>query len=46
MYAFYVARGHKLNDLISLCPLEKTFMHCAKEKYYEDESKKYKALLG
>lgn len=46
MYAFYVVRGHKLMDLVNLCPLEKMFMHCAKEKHYKDEEEKYKMLLG
>ena len=35
MYAFYVTRGHSLNELVNLSAAEKMLMHYAMEKYYE-----------
>lgn len=46
MFAFYVARGHKLDDLASLSATEKAFLHCAREQYYDEEFEKYKAIFG
>lgn len=46
MYAFYVVRGHKLSDLTGLSYIEKTFLHCAREEYYREETEKYKSLFG
>ena len=45
MYAFYVVRGHKLDDLANKSYLEKTFLHCAREEFYKEETEKYKALF-
>lgn len=45
MYAFYVVRGYKLDDLVGLSYLEKQFLHCARKEYYDEELEKYKALF-
>lgn len=46
MYAFYVCRGYKLNELANLSYYEKVFLHCAQEEFYEEEIEKYKALFS
>lgn len=46
MYAFYVVKGHKLDELANLSYIEKVFLHCAREEYYKEEEAKYKALFG
>lgn len=46
MYAFYAVRGYPLNSLANLSYIEKTFLHCAREEYYKEETEKYKALFG
>jgi hypothetical protein len=46
MFAFYAVRGYKLSDLANLSYLEKQFLHCAREEYYEEETEKYKALFS
>ncbi|MDD2217951.1 MAG: hypothetical protein PHW03_05900 [Eubacteriales bacterium] len=46
MFAFYLVRGYKINDLIALTETEKVVLHCARENYYEEEMEKYKILLG
>ncbi len=46
MFAFYVVRGYTPDYFASLGYIEKSFLHCAMEKYYNDENEKYKALLG
>ncbi len=46
MMAFYVARGHKPDDLANLSYFEKAFLHCAREEYYKEEIEKFKALFG
>lgn len=45
MYAFYVVRGHKLDDLSDLSYMEKTFLHCARNEYYKEETEKLKNLF-
>lgn len=42
MYAFYLARGHKLEDLINLNYTEKLFHIVCMEKFNEEEARKYK----
>jgi hypothetical protein len=46
MYAFYVVRGHKLDDLVKSNYYEKVFLHCAREEFYKEEIQKYKSLFG
>ena len=35
MYAFYVTRGHTLEELVNLSRLEKLLMYHAMENYYK-----------
>lgn len=46
MMAFYVVRGHSLNEMANLNYYEKAFLHGAREEYYKEETEKYKAILG
>ncbi len=46
MFAFYAVRGYKLNDFLSLTEVEKTFLYCAMETYYEEETEKLKIMAG
>ncbi|HEY5582927.1 MAG TPA: hypothetical protein VIK78_00325 [Ruminiclostridium sp.] len=46
MYAFYVVRGHSLNELANLSYFEKAFLHHAREEFYKEESEKYRAIFG
>ena len=46
MIAFYLVRGHKLEDLLNMSYLEKRFLYHARIAYYEEEKAKYKALGG
>ncbi|WP_180313399.1 hypothetical protein [Clostridium sp. MD294] len=46
MYAFYVVRGYSLSELANLSYLERLFLHCAREQYYNEEAEKYNALFG
>lgn len=46
MYAFYVVRGYKLDDLANLSYIEKAFLHHARQNYYDEETERYKALFG
>lgn len=45
MMAFYVVRGHKLEDLLNMDCIEKVFMHCAREEYYKEEKAKWDNIL-
>ena len=46
MYAFYVVRGWKIEDLMNLSTIEKKFLHHAQGNYWYEEFEKYKALFG
>lgn len=46
MYAFYTVRGYTPDYFANIGFIEKTFLHCAREEYYKEETAKYKALFG
>lgn len=46
MYAYYINRGHKLEDLLNLSFLEKIFYSEAMDYELTREAEKYKALFG
>ena len=46
MMAFYAVRGYKVDELANLTETEKAFLHCARERFYEEELEKYQVLLG
>lgn len=46
MMAFYVVRGHSIEELSNLSETDKIFLHCARELYYKEEAEKYNALAG
>lgn len=46
MYAYYVTRGHRLEDLINLSFVEKIFYSNAMEYEIKREADKYNALFN
>ena len=46
MIAFYLVRGHKLDDLLNSSHLEKLFLQHAREEYYKEEKAKYDSVVG
>ena len=46
MYAFYAARGHKLDDLATLSYHEKLFLRHAQSNYWNEQRTFYKSLFG
>lgn len=46
MYAYYINRGHKLEDLLNLSFVEKIFYSEAMEYEIKRETEKYNALFG
>lgn len=46
MIAFYLVQGHKLEYLLNMTQLEKTFFHCARNEHYEEEKLKWKSILS
>lgn len=46
LIAFYLVRGHKLEELLNMSYLEKRFLYHARIEYYEEEKAKHKALGG
>lgn len=46
MIAFYVVRGHKLEDLLNMDYIEKLFLHYAREEYYNEEKAKWNNILS
>lgn len=46
MYAYYLQRGHKLEDLLELPQIAKLFYYEAMEYSIEEENERYKQMFG
>ena len=46
MFAFYAARGWKLDELAATSATERIFLYRAQENFYLEEMEKYRAIFG
>lgn len=46
MYSFYIVRGYTPDYFANIGFIEKLMLYHARDKFYKEESEKYKALFG